>query len=160
MSFSITNPFLHSLYCSLPTISSHTQKGWSMLPLPPSTLAGMRFRRNRCAGCAKPFDRRNPAIHCCEFRETGFPWRYQESSQAAWARPCGVSYHATCVRGGEPFRTRLSDSNSLLCCCTKPPCSILYARLVKSAKNSVENSSAIRTTEHSLCWKGCERSTP
>jgi hypothetical protein len=32
-----------------------------------------------------------------------------------WASPCGVQYHAGCVRVGEPFRTRLGDQKGLVC---------------------------------------------
>jgi hypothetical protein len=62
-----------------------------------------------CAGCSKPFTRRSPAYHCCHFRKSGFPFQ----DQFGQARPCGVAYHAGCVRAGAPFRTRLADSKGL-----------------------------------------------
>jgi hypothetical protein len=32
-----------------------------------------------------------------------------------WAAPCGVSYHAECIKAGEPFRTRLPLDKGLIC---------------------------------------------
>jgi hypothetical protein len=37
----------------------------------------------------------------CDFRCRGFPMGQ------LWAIPCGISYHAGCIRVGEPFWTRL-----------------------------------------------------
>jgi hypothetical protein len=60
-------------------------------------------------GCSKAFTKRAPAIHCCDFRRSGFLFLNGRTR----ARPCGVAYHAGCVRVGEPFRTRLADSKGL-----------------------------------------------
>jgi hypothetical protein len=73
---------------------------------------GIKRRLTKCAGCEHPFDRAHPAVHCCEFRETGFPWDMEQNHVRA--RACGVQYHAGCVRVGEPFRTRLADSKGLV----------------------------------------------
>ena len=70
---------------------------------------GTKTRQNTCVGCSEPFTKRAPAVHCCHFRTSGFPF---ENSRLH-AIPCGVSYHASCVRVGEPFRTRLADSKGL-----------------------------------------------
>ena len=70
---------------------------------------GTSARLTMCAGCSKPFNARAPAIHCCHFRRSGFPFQ----DGGPHARSCGVSYHARCVRAGEPFRTRLADLKGL-----------------------------------------------
>jgi hypothetical protein len=70
---------------------------------------GTSARLTMCVGCSKPFSRRAPATHCCEFRRSGFPF----PDGGRHARPCGVAYHAGCVRVGEPFRTRLTNSKGL-----------------------------------------------
>ena len=70
---------------------------------------GTSARLTTCVGCSEPFTKRAPAVHCCHFRRSGFPFENSELH----ARPCGVSYHARCVRVGEPFRTRLADSKGL-----------------------------------------------
>jgi hypothetical protein len=73
-------------------------------------MGGTNARLNTCVGCSKPFTNRAPAAHCCHFRRSGFPFE----NSGLHARPCGVSYHAGCVRVGEPFRTRLADSKGLI----------------------------------------------
>jgi hypothetical protein len=45
----------------------------------------------------------------CDFRYRGFAMGHR------WAVPCGVSYHAGCIRVGEPFRTRLPHGKGLIC---------------------------------------------
>jgi hypothetical protein len=73
-------------------------------------IGGTNARLTMCVGCSKPFSTRAPAVHLCHFRRSGFSFDHQDFH----ARPCGVSYHAGCVRAGPPFRTRLTDSKGLL----------------------------------------------
>lgn len=72
-------------------------------------MGGTSSRLTMCVGCSKPFTKRAPAVHCCNFRRSGFPFPGKDLQ----ASPCGVAYHAGCVRVGEPFRTRLAESKGL-----------------------------------------------
>jgi hypothetical protein len=94
----------HALFILLP----HT--GWSQLPLPVAMRYGTSASRlSTCVGCSKAFTSHAPAIHCCHFRRFGFLFQSGNSHSC----PCGVMYHAGCVRAGAPFCTRLSKSKGL-----------------------------------------------
>jgi hypothetical protein len=54
---------------------------------------------------------RAPTAHGCVFRHEGFSW---EAPEVGRAEPCGVQYHAQCVRAGEPFSTRLANHDGLV----------------------------------------------
>jgi hypothetical protein len=69
----------------------------------------MLRRRTTCLGCEQPFTARAPAVHQCHFRDRGFPL-----TNTTFARPCGVQYHADCVRAGELFRTCLDNHKGLV----------------------------------------------
>jgi hypothetical protein len=56
--------------------------------------------------------RGRPSHHACEFGRTGFPWSDDPDSE--WAQPCGVQYHAQCIRAGAPFHTRLPNQQGLV----------------------------------------------
>jgi hypothetical protein len=48
----------------------------------------------------------------CEFRSIGFPW--DDTPNGKRAQPCGVQYHAQCIRAGAPFHTRLPNQQGLV----------------------------------------------
>jgi hypothetical protein len=73
---------------------------------------GTRHRRNTCTGCQHEFPRGQLPHHLCEFETTGFPW--DDSPRSQWAQPCGVKYHAQCIRAGAPFQTRLPNHQGLV----------------------------------------------
>jgi hypothetical protein len=58
------------------------------------------------------FSRKRPPHHVCDFGRVGFPW--DEAPGGTWAHPCGVQYHARCIRAGAPFHTRLSNQQGLV----------------------------------------------
>jgi hypothetical protein len=49
------------------------------------------------------------AFHVCAFAQTGFPWLKNQGQ----AHPCGVRYHARCIRVGVPFTSRLDKGEGL-----------------------------------------------
>ena len=49
--------------------------------------------------------------HSCDFRLRGFCFSDEAVPRA---RPCGVGYHAKCIRAGLPFRTRLENGRGLI----------------------------------------------
>jgi hypothetical protein len=73
----------------------------------------MSNRLKKCVGCDGPFTKKRPCHFVCDFQCSGFPFRDHRSE--IWAVPCGVSYHADCVKAGEPFRTRLPLDKGLIC---------------------------------------------
>lgn len=62
-------------------------------------------------GCKHPFTRKQPARHVCDFRNQGFSFSAVTDRRA---RPCGVRYHAQCIRAGAPFTTRLANDTGLV----------------------------------------------
>jgi hypothetical protein len=65
-----------------------------------------------CVGCEGGFTHGRPLHHACEFGRTGFPW--SDDPDSKWAQPCGVQYHAQCIRAGAPFHTRLPNQQGLV----------------------------------------------
>jgi hypothetical protein len=73
----------------------------------------MQRRLTTCAGCSEVFSKRRPAAQVCHFQLRGFP--FSDAPNSLWAHPCGVRYHAGCIRVGDPFQTRLADQKGLIC---------------------------------------------
>jgi hypothetical protein len=73
----------------------------------------MQRRLTTCAGCSEVFSKRRPAAQVCHFQLRGFP--FSDAPNSSWAHPCGVRYHAGCIRVGDPFRTRLVNQKGLIC---------------------------------------------
>jgi hypothetical protein len=70
-------------------------------------------RLTKCVGCNKSYTKKHPCTFVCDFQCHGFPFRDCKSEM--WAAPCEVSYHAECIKAGEPFCTRLPLDKGLIC---------------------------------------------
>jgi len=64
-------------------------------------------------GCGDFFTAQRPARHICNFRTRGFPILDGDGAFLEHMQPCGVQYHAGCVRAGPPFETRLEGGKGL-----------------------------------------------
>jgi hypothetical protein len=108
LSLLFTNPFLFAL-CPPYVRPPHPRAGWTCVPFPRGLNVGAITKPRSCAGCDDRFTKRAPAVHICAFSQTGFPWKLSEGR----ASPCGVQYHARCIRVGVPFTTRLAQGEGL-----------------------------------------------
>jgi hypothetical protein len=83
--------------------------GWTCVSIPPSSSVGATTKPRNCAGCNGCLTMSAKAVHVCVFAQTGFPWLKNQGQ----AHPCGVRYHARCIRVGVPFTSRLDKREGL-----------------------------------------------
>jgi hypothetical protein len=72
----------------------------------------MTHRLSKCVGCNTSYTKQRPRGFVCAFQQRGFP--LSAAAEAAWAVPCGVSYHGECIQVGELFQTRLPGEKGLI----------------------------------------------
>jgi hypothetical protein len=100
------------MFLTMPDLSLFRTE-WSHLPILPSTTDGISCRLTTCVGCGDFFTAQRPARHICNFRTRGFPILDGDGAFLEHMQPCGVQYHAGCVRAGPPFETRLEGGKGL-----------------------------------------------
>jgi hypothetical protein len=84
--------------------------GWTCIPRPLGLIGGAQTKPRKCVGCNSRFTRKEPEVHVCDFAQKGFPaW----SKKTGKAQPCGVQYHARCIKVGAPFTSRLAKGECL-----------------------------------------------